>query len=356
MADYTAIGLMSGTSMDGIDAALLRTDGEAAVAPLGFLSRPYDAAFRARLQAALGAEPVDPALAADLTRRHAAIVADLLAETAVAPAEVDVIGFHGHTMWHRPDEGRTCQAGDGALLAGLCGIDVVADLRAADMAAGGQGAPMAPVYHAALASAVERPLAVLNLGGVANVTYLPERGDMLAFDTGPANALIDDWCRLHTQERCDWDGRLAAAGTVRADCLETMLSPDWFDRPPPKSLDRDDFTLAAVRGLAPADGAATLTAFSAACVARALEHLPARPRRWLATGGGRHNPALMRALEAALDAPVEAVEAAGWRGDALEAEAFAYMAVRRLRGLPSSFPSTTGCRAPTVAGVLHRAE
>ena len=355
MAEMLAVGLMSGTSMDGIDAALLRTDGDRLVRPVGFLSRPYDPPFRTRLQAHLGRDRPERGFERDLTRAHADLVTALLARCGRPAADIAVIGFHGHTLWHRPDEGRTCQCGDGGLLAQLTGIDVVADLRSADMAAGGQGAPLAPIYHAALARDDARPLAVLNLGGVANVTYLPGEGDMLAFDTGPANALIDDWCRRHTGETCDWEGRLAAEGRVDEARLAAMLARDWFDLAPPKSLDRDDFDLSAVDGLSPADGAATLTAFTVACIVRARAHLPEAPRRWLVTGGGRHNPVLMAALGEALNAPVEPVEAAGWRGDALEAEAFAYMAVRRLRGLPTSLPSTTGCHGPTVGGVLHPA-
>ncbi len=271
-------------------------------------------------------------------------------------AAVDLIGFHGHTILHRPHEGRTWQIGDGARLAALTGIDVVGDFRSADVAAGGEGAPLAPLYHRALAIALARPLAVLNLGGVGNVTWIGSGADdILAFDTGPGNALIDDWMRLHTGRPIDPDGALAAqrphrCGSGRAHFLPIPISA----RAPPKSLDRDDFARYCPAGSTPADGAATLTAMTAAAVAAAIAHFPALPRRWLVTGGGRHNATLMAMLRARLLAEVVPVEEVGWDGDALEAQAFAYLAVRSLERLPLSLPTTTGTRAATGGGVLHR--
>jgi anhydro-N-acetylmuramic acid kinase len=278
-----------------------------------------------------------------------------LAQAAIAPAEIRVVGFHGHTIWHRPEAGRTRQIGDGALLAAETGIDVVCDFRSRDMAEGGQGAPLAPLYHAALAAELAKPVAVLNLGGVGNVTWIGERGgEILAFDTGPANALIDDWVARHSGRPFDAGGELARAGRIDEAALAALLDDPYFALAPPKSLDRDAFDPAPVAALTPADGAATLTAFTAAAVARARDHLPAAPGRWLVTGGGRHNPALMAALAERLSAPVEAVEAVGWDGDALEAQAFAYLALRALDGLPLSLPSTTGVAQPATGGVLHR--
>jgi anhydro-N-acetylmuramic acid kinase len=349
-----AIGLMSGTSLDGIDAAFIETDGEQSVVAGPALTRPYDAALCQGLRAVLGGKGAVGEVERALTLAHADAVRALIAEHAIA--EVEIIGFHGHTILHRPDRRQTWQIGDGALLAASTGIDVVCDFRSADVAAGGEGAPFAPLYHRALAGALEKPLAVLNLGGVGNVTWIGAGAeDLLAFDTGPANALIDDWALAHTGEPLDRDGALARAGRVDAAHLARFLAHPFFQRPPPKSLDRDDFAPFVPKGLSAADGAATLTAMTAAAVACAVAHFPAPARRWLVTGGGRHNPVLMAELARLLGVPVEPVERAGWNGDALEAQAFAYLAVRSLRGLPLSLPATTGVPTPMRGGVLHRA-
>ena len=229
------------------------------------------------------------------------------------------------------NERRTWQIGDGALLAQLVGVDVVADFRSADVAAGGQGAPLAPLYHAALAAPLEKPVAVLNLGGVGNVTWIgPERTRSVAFDTGPGNALIDDWVRRHTGRAADFDGALALAGEVSEPCVARFLTAAYFDRKPPKSLDRDDFQAFLPAGLSAADGAATLTEITAAAVQASPRHLPGPARQWLVCGGGRRNPAIMAALARRLGAPVQPVEAIGWDGDPLEAQAFGYLAVRSI--------------------------
>jgi anhydro-N-acetylmuramic acid kinase len=348
-----ALGLMSGTSMDGVDAALVVTDGERVERLGGCLTLPYAPAARARLRSVLGGAGDVAGAAEEITRIHAEAVAALLRQEGLSPARVDVIGFHGHTVLHRPGERRTWQIGDGALLARLTGIDVVDDFRTADVAAGGQGAPLVPLYHLALARGLERPLAVLNVGGVANVTWIGADDSLVAFDTGPGNALIDDWMARHTGEPFDRGGAAAARGRVHERALYSMLESRFFDRPAPKSLDRDDFSAAAVAGLSLEDGAATLTAFTAKAVALARDHFPAPARRWLVCGGGRHNPVLMRMLADALKVPVEPVEAVGWRGDSLEAEAFAFLAVRSLRALPLSLPSTTGAPRPMPGGRLH---
>jgi len=351
----TAIGLMSGTSMDGIDAAIVASDGETA-APLGhWLTRPYPPDLRARLRGSLGGRGPVEAVAREITEMHAEVVRSILKENDLTKENIDIIGFHGHTILHEPQRRRTWQIGDGALLARLTGIDVVADLRGADVAAGGEGAPLAPLYHRALARGLETPLAVLNLGGVGNVTWIGADDRLIAFDTGPGNALIDDWVRAEGAGDYDRDGALAAAGEADPGRLAAWLAHPYFARPAPKSLDRGDFRLPDLAGLATADGAATLTAFTVEAVALALAQLPAPPRRWLVTGGGRHNAELMRLLAERLGVPVAPVEAVGWRGDALEAEAFAFLAVRSLRGLPLSLPSTTGVARPTTGGVLHRA-
>jgi anhydro-N-acetylmuramic acid kinase len=354
-----ALGLMSGTSMDGVDAALIETDGRRLLRPGAALTVAYDPAFRARL-AAVVAGAADPfELEGELTDRHAEAARTLLRQAGVAPESVRVVGFHGHTIRHLPERRLTVQLGDGARLAERLGIDVVADFRRRDVAAGGQGAPLAPLYHAALCARLERPLAVINLGGVANLTYVPPGVDgtagLIAFDTGPGNALLDDWTLRHSGEPIDRDGRLAFSGRADGRVLAALLGAPYFLRPPPKSLDRNAFDLSPLAGLGPADGAATLVAFTAEAVARARRFLPAPPRRWLITGGGRHNPALMAALSAALDTTAEPIEAIGADGDALEAEAFGYLAVRALHGLALSLPGTTGVPVAVTGGALHRA-
>ena len=351
-----ALGLMSGTSLDGIDAALIRSDGAGQISMGAFLGLPYDPEMRRRLRSVAGGQGPVAEVARELTLRHAEAVRRLLKEAGVAPSEVRVIGFHGHTILHRPQDGRTWQIGDGELLAAETGIDVVADLRSNDVALGGEGAPLVPLYQAALAAALPRPLAVVNIGGVANVAWIgAQEGEVLAFDTGPGNALINDWVEQHGGDPLDRDGALARAGQVDEALLARLLDNPYFDRKPPKSLDRDDFSAAPAQGLSLEDGAATLTAFTAATIAKAAEHFPAPVERWLITGGGRHNPVLMAMLAARVGAPVEPVEAVGWQGDAMEAQAFAYLALRSLEGLPLTLPTTTGVSRPASGGELHRA-
>ncbi len=358
-----AIGLMSGTSLDGIDAALIETDGKALVRPVAFRGEAYSDAARAELAEATRqaltfdrprASPALVAAAELITRTHVLAVEKLLAESGVSAADVGVIGFHGQTVAHRPDRGWTWQIGDGAAMADATGITTVSDFRSADVAAGGQGAPLLPVYHAALVVGLEKPVAVLNLGGVANVTYVAD-DVLVAFDTGPANGLIDCWMEAETGARFDADGALAASGRVDEAVLTAMLDNPWFDQPPPKSLDRYDFTVQPARGLSAADGAATLTAFTAATVALALDHLPAQLRRLIVAGGGRRNPTLLAMIAERTALVPEPSDSLGWNGDSIEAEGFAYMAVRTLENLPISFPGTTGVPAPTVGGVIHRA-
>jgi len=358
-----AIGLMSGTSLDGIDAALIETDGEGQVRALAFRGEAYSDAARAQLAAATTlaltfdrprASPDLVAAGELIDRTHAFAVHKLLREAGVEAAAVGVIGYHGQTVAHRPDRGWTWQIGDGAVLARATGITVVSDFRSADVAAGGQGAPLLPVYHAALAAGLDRPVAVLNLGGVGNITFVGADGTLIAFDTGPANGLIDSWVEAETGARFDAGGALAAAGRVDEAVLTGMLDHPFFELAPPKSLDRNDFTIQPARGLAAADGAATLTAFTAASVNEAVDRLPVRPRRLIVAGGGRHNPTLLRMIGERTGLVPEPSDTLGWNGDAMEAEGFAYMAVRTLRGLPISFPGTTGVAAPLAGGVVYR--
>lgn len=345
---------MSGTSLDGIDVAAIRSDGEAWVETGPALTLPYPDDFREQLRGVLGGKGQVARVEAKMTRLHAAAVIEFRAQYPEAPFEL--IGFHGHTILHEPQNRRTWQIGDGALVAHLTGSDVVADFRSADVAAGGEGAPLAPLYHAALAAPLAKPLAVLNIGGVANVTWIGEApADILAFDTGPGNALLDDWVRRHTGQAADIGGVLARSGRVSDAHVERFVAAPYFARQPPKSLDRDDFAAFALDGLSAADGAATLTEITAAAVAAACRHFPAPAREFLVTGGGRHNPTLMVALGRRLGVPARPVEAVGWDGDALEAQAFAYLAIRSTLGLPLSLPTTTGAPQPVCGGTLFQA-
>ena len=362
------IGLMSGTSLDGIDAALLETDGEDIAVPGPALGMPYDAETRAMLRAALeeaksvaAGAPVPYSIREAeqrLTEAHAEASKTLLKKAGLRAQDVSLIGFHGQTILHRPAQRWTWQIGDGALLAKLTGIDVVNDFRSADVKAGGQGAPLVPLYHAVLAHNAKKanlvpPLVFVNIGGVDNVTYINGE-DVLAFDTGPGNAPIDDWAMNHTRKPVDEGGALARQGRVDDRALAEMLDNEFFEKVPPKSLDRLDFGIDAVNGLSPADGAATLTAFTAASIARAREHFADMPTTWIVMGGGRHNPVLMGELRSRVNAPVLVAEDAGWNGDFIEAEAFAYLAARSVKGLPLSLPTTTGVSRPITGGKLHR--
>lgn len=370
-AKLTAIGLMSGTSLDGVDAAILTTDGVDAIEPGAVHFSPYSRELKVFVRRAIKAALEGRDAAADIGKAagevmlaHAAAVEALLENAGLSRRKIDVIGFHGQTILHRPARGpdaagRTWQIGDGAALARETGIDVVSDFRSADVAAGGEGAPFAPVYHAALARklAHEGALGVVNLGGVANVTYVPAGGaesGIIAFDCGPGNGLIDEWMELKTGKPMDEDGACARKGNVHPEILRAMLANPYLGRRPPKSLDRYDFKLDPVLALSANDGAATLTAFTAACVRASEAFLPEPPSLWIACGGGRRNPALMEALGKALSGRVITAEEAGWRGDDLEAECFAYLAVRSLKGLPLSFPKTTRVPKPMTGGVRHR--
>jgi anhydro-N-acetylmuramic acid kinase len=360
---WRALGLMSGTSLDGIDVAVIETDGER-VFGRGFAATyPYSEAFRAKLRAGLdeaaslttrGERPGSLALLEQyLTELHADAVSNYLTDHDIDPASIDVIGLHGQTVLHRPEVRLTVQLGDGDLLARRAGRPVVFDLRAADVAAGGQGAPLAPAYHRALAAEIsERPVVVLNLGGVANVTWIGADGTLIAFDTGPASAMIDDWVKAKLGTPFDEDGQLAARGRVHEDIVAQWLAHPFFSAAPPKSLDRNAFDPARVAALSPEDGAATLTAFSAAAIAAACAHFPQAPKLWIASGGGRHNPTLMGMIAARTGAPIQPTEAFEIDGDGVEAEAWAFLAVRSRLGLPITFPGTTGVDRPLTGGVV----
>jgi len=356
-----SLGLMSGTSLDGIDSALLQTDGERIFKHGPCRTIAYQAEIRRALRRLVDGErdEIDDVERA-LTEAHVTAVHDLLVEENIGVETVRVVGFHGHTIWHDPSNRITRQIGDGKLLARRLAIDVVNDFRAADMAAGGQGAPLAPLYHDALARCAGEPLAlpvvVLNLGGVANITWIGEDGKLAAFDTGPGCAMIDDWLLARTGSAFDRGGSLAATGRVNAAALAALMRHPYFSLLPPKSLDRNEFDSNPLAKLSDEDGAATLVAFTAQAVTEGLQKCPESPRRLFVTGGGRHNLTLMAALAEFARVPVDPVEYLGWRGDVLEAEAFAYLAVRSLFGMALSVPATTGTDRPRTGGILHRAK
>jgi anhydro-N-acetylmuramic acid kinase len=360
------VGLMSGTSLDGVDAALLESNGERLIRFGPGLERPYTPSERKVLQAAVdaalqwrwqGEAPgVFAGAEAVLTTTHAEAVEAVCAKAGTAPSELDGVGFHGQTVLHQAPKdgvpGRTLQIGDGQALAARLGCRVVFDFRSADVAAGGQGAPLVPVYHRALAewSGLERPLGVINIGGVANITHVSTDGTLTAFDTGPGNGLIDAFIEAHTGEAMDKDGAIAARGRIHEAAFAEFLSNPYFTAPGPKSLDRWDFSLDAVRNLSLEDGAATLAGLTAKTIAMGVAALPGAPERLVLCGGGRRNKTLAELIAAATGLPVYAAEALGWRGDLVEAEAFAFLAARVMAGLPYTFPGTTGVAAPMGGG------
>jgi anhydro-N-acetylmuramic acid kinase len=357
---YRAIGVISGTSMDAIDVALVTTDGKDRVTRGPGGSYPYPPALRDKLLAVIAdtnrakSDPLADIETA-VTQSHGDAIEQFLKENGIKPQTIDLIGLHGQTVYHRPEQGITRQLGHAEDIAARFGVTTVGRFRDADVAAGGQGAPFVPLYHKALAADLQQPVVVLNLGGVGNLTYID--GDtVLAFDTGPASAMIDDFIRKRQGKPFDEGGALAASGKADEELIKDFAQHPFFARTPPKSLDRNDFHAAftAVDRLSDADGAATLTEFTVRSLVAAQDHLPARPLRWLVTGGGRHNAHLIRRLAAELQTIVQPVEAVGWAGDFLEAECFGYLAVRSLLVLPLSIPTTTGVPRPLNGGEVHR--
>ncbi|MDQ0317701.1 anhydro-N-acetylmuramic acid kinase [Amorphus orientalis] len=358
-----AIGLMSGTSMDGVDVALVETDGEAAVTPGPTAFTPYPDELRTLLkranEVALGLDDrtARPEPLAEAERWVTEIQATAVRTFVEAlGAQPDVVGFHGQTVMHAPDRGLTIQLGDGQAMADRLGIPVVFDLRAADMAAGGEGAPLVPVFHRALVlqAGLELPAAVLNIGGVANVTWVGADGDLVAFDTGPGNALIDDMMEARHHQMMDEGGARASEGTVNRSVVEAYLGDSYFARPAPKSLDRSQFDRSLTDPLSTEDAAATLVAVTAESVAHGLKQLPAYPKSLTIGGGGARNPVMMEALAGAVGLEPRSADGLGWSAAFLEAQAFAYLAVRALGGLPITFPGTTGVAEPQTGGRIAR--
>ena len=377
----TIIGLMSGTSADGVDAAMLRTDGRNVAEAGESLFVPYSDALRADILALMRGVGDAEKVAHDLTSVHIQAVNQLINKSNVSRETFSLIGFHGQTIRHAPAEGITVQIGEPARMAAELGIPVVADFRSNDVRHGGQGAPLVPLYHTALAHGLDTPLMVVNIGGVSNATWIGKEfrvqssefsgkdgnltelrplttaHSLIGFDIGPGNALIDDWVHQHTGQRYDAGGALAQAGMVDSAAMAEFLRDPFFLRDAPKSLDRLEFAALVARVRNPnwsvADGAATLTAITAATIALACGAVPASPQQILITGGGRHNAFLMQLIAQSVTMPVLPVETVGWNGDMLEAQAFAYLAARSVQGLPLSLPTTTGVKEPVSGGVLY---
>ena len=367
----TAIGLMSGTSMDGIDVALIRSDG-ATIAERGpFLTLAYTPAFRRRL--ADGLEPAKSiarredrpgALAEmeeELTRLHAEAVLAYSKEFGIPLETVDLIGFHGHTVLHRPEKGLTVQIGDGRLLASQTGLPVIYDMRAADMKAGGEGAPLAPAYHGALATSLDQPgpVAFVNIGGISNLTLVGQDGRLEAFDTGPGNALIDQWVETKAGIPFDQGGAIASEGQILRRLVDPYLQNDFFNDDSRRSLDRNDFLPPDPASADLEDGARSLARLTAEAIMKSVRPMPQAPKTWIVCGGGRCNRMIMSDLAdlaASRDGTVLAAEDVGLNGDAIEAEAWAYLAIRAHYGLPLSWPTTTGCGKPVTGGVMARPE
>ena len=370
MQPIWAVGLMTGTVLDGnIDVALIKTDGETIERFGAYTLAPYTREIRDQLEQAQaealkwnfkGPDPSIFAIAeASLTRAQSEAVRDLVREAGLMLEEIGIVGFHGQTVLHRaPQPGRigdTRQLGDGKLMRNLLGVPVAYDFRSADVRAGGQGAPLAALYHKALLGmigATDGKTAVLNLGGVGNVTWWDGKDALIAFDTGPANAPINDFIKARQLGDMDRDGALALSGKVDEERLATLLEHPYMTAPYPKSLDRFDFSAKMADGLGDADGAATLTAFTTSAVGKALDLLPVRPERLIVCGGGRHNPAIMKMLAERAGVTIATAEVVGWRGDAVEAECFGFLAARVLQGLPISFPTTTGAPEPMTGGIV----
>jgi anhydro-N-acetylmuramic acid kinase len=356
-----ALGLMSGTSLDGVDVAMIETDGERIVGLGAALTVPYSDTIRDAVRAVFGAEAPsrDTALAEQLvTQAHGEAVETFLdGGFGCSVADIDVVGFHGQTIAHRPERHFTWQIGDAPALAQRLGLPVVADFRSRDVAAGGQGAPLVPIYHQALVrqaaeeGRIRLPVAVLNIGGVANVTWIGQDSTLLAFDTGPGNAPLDDWIRRHGAGTCDEDGRVSARGTVVQSEISTFLNSSYFKRKPPKSLDRNDFIDIFSYNFSLEDGAATLAFACASAAAVAVDHMPAPPTAWLVCGGGVRNHSIISMLQDISHIKVD-LESMDWADGALEAQAFGFLAVRSLRGLPLSFPTTTAVPTAQPGGRL----
>jgi anhydro-N-acetylmuramic acid kinase len=351
-----AIGLMSGTSVDAIDAAIIETDGINIFSLGESFALPIDKELSKSIKNLQNDTRDLLDIENQITKLHAETVKLLLKKSKLKPSDIDLIGFHGQTIIHAPNRGITQQIGDGSLLAELTNINVICDFRRRDVAAGGQGAPLAPLYHASLIKDLSKPIAVINIGGVSNITYINDNAEqIIAFDIGPGNALIDDFIFSRTGDTYDSNGNIAKSGVIHEKIVEKLLSNSFFNTPPPKSLDRNHFANNLVTGLNSNDGAATLTAFTAKAIAQCIKFLPQKPKLWLISGGGRHNKTLMQYLSNYIESEVQAIEALKINGDFIEAQAFGFLAVRSYYKLHLSLPTTTGVGRLVTGGAFYQA-
>lgn len=364
MKSYFALGLMSGTSLDGIDVALIETDGQTFSKSLGATYYPYNDDFRHRLQSFLGTKAYTPALRGmekELTLLHVEAVAAFFNAYPAYKEKVDIIGFHGQTVFHKPrhfeegffKEAQSLQIGDGALLSKKTGIPVVYNMRQNDIKHGGEGAPFVPVYHQVLTHDLPKPVAILNIGGVSNITWIGE-GSLRAYDMGPGNALLNDWVLRTTGKHYDEGGALAKHGTVIPSYVRHFLEHPFFEKKPPKSLDRQTFSIPfEIDDVSKEDGAATLTEMTIMAIKRGMDFFPEPVQHIYIAGGGVHNTYLMRRLQEALfPLSVHSISDLGHVSDFLEAEAWGFLAVRRKEGLPLTFPGTTGVELPVTGGMI----
>lgn len=352
----TALGLMSGTSMDGVDVALIKTDGLDFLEILGGFFWPYASKTREFLQRIVQGDFSQQAIVEDqVTKEHISAIKAFLREQKI-DVNIDVIGFHGHTVLHQPSEKQSIQIGNTKLLIDAFGIDVVDHFRQADIQAGGQGAPLAPLYHKLITQGRDHPVAIVNIGGISNVTWVGQDAEQItAFDTGPGNVLLDEWVKKHNKGHYDKDGEAGFKGKVDLDQLQKLLDHPYYKISPPKSLDRYDFSDIDLSSLSFEDGAATLAALTAHSIEKSRHFFPQEIKSWVITGGGRHNLFLIEQLKKCSNIPVQLIDELGYNGDMIEAQAFAYLAVRSLKGMALTLPQTTGVSEPMTGGQYHMA-
>ncbi|MCQ2914008.1 MAG: anhydro-N-acetylmuramic acid kinase [Alphaproteobacteria bacterium] len=357
----TAIGLMSGSSLDGVDAALIVSDGIDIFKMGKVINRPYDIELRKDLRKAMSEYAKDPdtdfsELERRLTLFNAEVADELLDISDLYSEDVDLVGFHGQTIFHNASTNKCITLGDGDLLAHEIQIPVINRFRNSDMANGGQGAPIMPSFYDALTHKLPKPLVILNIGGISTVTWIGDFGQLVAFDAGPGNALIDDWVSKKAGSNMDFDGKMASVGTADEKIINAMMRRPYFKQNPPKTLDRNEFLTRIMENLESTslnDGCATLTAWTAECIKVAEQFYPEMPKQYIVCGGGAHNPTMMRMIRQKLSAPVVDASNFGWNGDFLEAQGIAFLSVRSLYGLPYSFPTTTGVEMPMSGGLHH---
>lgn len=365
--EVLAIGLMSGTSLDGVDVAIIKTDGHQVTRFGKACHIPYTVEQRDQLQEAFAhaKRENNPNVRSNsiliaegvINKLHLDAINEIISINQLQKNDIEVIGFHGQTLLHNPEKGWSWQIGDGRELADNTGIKVVNDFRRFDVENGGQGAPLVPIFHRALLPKDETnfPIALLNIGGVANLTWFNghDPNDMVAFDTGPGNALLDDWIRKHSDFPYDKDGKFSSKGNVQEILVNDLMNHDYFKEMPPKSLDRDAFDVSSLSMLSHEDGAATLIAFTVNAIKMAEVMCPDFVKKWYVCGGGAHNPTMMQMLSDELYGEVETISSLGFDGDYVEAEAFAFLAVRKLYDLPITFPGTTGILEPSTGGKVY---